>query len=82
MTLRLPDDTKCARIVLQITGPLARLHLRHVPSNWVITWTGIGPNIDVQVDEFRRVAERHGYMVEPGYSVEDWTARIKGMMKS
>src|SRR2546426_616500 len=43
VTLRLPDETKHARIVNVVVGPVGYLQLRHVPSDWVIVTVGHGP---------------------------------------
>jgi hypothetical protein len=82
MTLRNPDDTKNARIVVHIAGPVARLHLRHVPADWVVFTTGHGPDLVADVEKLRRRAERNGYKVEPGYIVEDWNPKITGARNS
>jgi hypothetical protein len=82
VTLRFPDDTNRARIVLMIVGPIPTLQLRHVPSDWVLGRTGVGPNVAVSVAEFRAAAKRDGYRVEAGYAVEDWNPRIRGAMRS
>ncbi len=75
MTLKIPDDTKHARIVAQIAGPVSRLYVRHVPSDWVLFTTGHGPDLVADIENLRRPAERNGYAVEPGYTVEDWTPK-------
>jgi hypothetical protein len=82
VTFRVPDDTKYARIVVQIADPVSRLHLRDVPSDWVIFTTGHGPDLVADIEKLRRRAERNGYRAEPGYAVEDWDPRIQGAMKS
>lgn len=71
MNLKLPDDAKNARIVYQLIGPVRRLALRHVPSDWHITDVGVGPDVDSSVEELRGRAVRQGYAVLPGYQVED-----------
>jgi hypothetical protein len=76
------DDTKHARIVLQSVGPVPTLQLRHVPSDSVFRRSGVGPDVAARVEQFRAAAERRGYTVEPGYSVEDWNPRIMGALRS
>lgn len=71
MTLKLPDDSKNARIIYQLIGPVRRLALRHVPSDWHITDSGVGPDVASSVEELRGRARRQGYAVEPGYATED-----------
>ena len=71
MTLQLPDDAKTARIVYQLSGPVRRLALRHVPSDWHITDVGVGPDLVASVEELRGRARRQGYVVAPGYTTED-----------
>lgn len=71
MTLTLPDDSKNARIILQLVGPVRRLQLRHVPSDWMIEAQGVGVDLDASVATLRSRARRQGYAVEPGYVTED-----------
>jgi len=72
VTLKLPDDTKHARIVHMFSGPIQRLQLRHVPSDWVLYSEGKGPDLLRNVKELRRAAVKHGYVVDEGFAVEDW----------
>jgi len=71
VTLKIPDDTKHARIVVQIAGPVSRLHVRRVPSDWVLFTTGHGPDLVADVEKLRQRAVRNGFTVEPGYRIED-----------
>lgn len=82
MTLQLPDESKHARIVHQFVGPVQRLHLRHVPSDWVITSAEIGPDATASIEELRGRAKRQGYTVDSGYIVEDWREITEKMMRS
>jgi hypothetical protein len=82
VTLKIPDDTKHARIVVMISGPVSRLHVRLVPSDWVIFTTPHGPDLKSEVKKLRRRAERNGYTVELGYRIEDRKPKIGGMLKS
>jgi hypothetical protein len=82
VTLKIPHGTKHARIVVQIVGPVMRLHLRHVPSDWVIFTTGQGPDRVASVEKPRQRAERNGYSVEPGYTIEDGNPKIAGSPRS
>jgi hypothetical protein len=77
-TLHLPDGTKHARIVLVIVGPIPRLQLRHVPSDWVLRRMVVGCDVAESVERFRQSAERHGHRVGRGHTVEDWNPRIAG----
>jgi hypothetical protein len=81
-TLRLANDEKRARIVRQIVGPVERLQLRHVPSDWLIYAMGIGPDPAASVERLRRAAVRRGYVVEEGVTVEDWNPKVRRMMRS
>jgi len=72
MTLKLPDETKHARIVHVFAGPIQRLQLRHVPSDWVLHSEGKGPDLADNVESLRRRAIRQGYVVDEGFAVEDW----------
>ena len=76
MPLRLPDDTKHARIIHMLVGPVQWLQLRHVSSNWVLTSLSLGPDLASSVETLRRQAMRRGYVVDEGLTVEDW--RNKG----
>jgi hypothetical protein len=71
MPLDLPDDTKHARIVKMFVGPVQRLQLRHVPSDWVLHSEGKGPDLAASVEALRRRAKRQGYVVDEGFTVED-----------
>jgi hypothetical protein len=82
MTLSLPADTKSARIVHTLVGPVQRLQLRHVPSNWVIHSEGKGPDLAAFVEVLRRRAVRQGYVVDEGYDVEDWRTITEKVMRS
>lgn len=79
MTLRLPDETKHARIVNVVVGPVGYFQLRHVPSDWVIVTVGHGP---ANAARLRQAARRRGYAVDERVEVEDWNSTIAGMMKS
>jgi len=54
----------------------------HIPSDWGIFTTGHGSDLVAEVEKLRRRAERNGYTVEPGHSIEDWNPKIAGMLKS
>jgi hypothetical protein len=82
VTLKFPDDTRLARIVVMISGPVSRLHVRHVASDWVIFTTPHGPDLKAEVKKLRRRAERDGYTVEPGFTVEDRKSKIGATLKS
>jgi hypothetical protein len=82
MTLSLPTDEMRARIVCQITERVEHLQLRHVPSDWLIVSMSRGSDITATVDRLRRVAERRGYVVGDGMTVEDWNQRIAAMNPS
>jgi hypothetical protein len=69
-----------ARIVCQIAGPVERLQLRHVPSDWVIVNVGRGPDLIASVERLRQVAILRGFVAEDGVTVEDWNSRIEGML--
>jgi hypothetical protein len=72
MTLSLPDSVKHARIVVQIVGTCSHLNLRHVPIDWVLDVAPIyGYDIFKNVARFRGEKILDGYVVEPGYTVED-----------
>lgn len=82
MSIPVPDTTKRARIVHQIVGPTSSLHLRPVPSGWVIVSIGRGLDLAASVGKLRRAAVRRGYEVEAGFVTEDWNPIVAGMMKS
>jgi hypothetical protein len=82
LTLKILDDTKHARIVIQIVGPVSRLHVRHVPSDWVLFTIGHSPDLVADIEKVRQCAERNGYTVEPGYKIEDRNPRIDGALKA
>jgi hypothetical protein len=71
-TLKPPDDNKRARIVHQLIGPVQRPQLRHVPSDWVLHSEGKGRDLAVCVEALRRRAIRQGYIVDDGFTMEDW----------
>jgi hypothetical protein len=78
VTLTLPDATKNARIVFQSLGPVRRLALRHVPSDWHLVSAGIGPDLAGSIEELRRLARRQGYAVAPGDATEDLRGKKSG----
>jgi hypothetical protein len=80
MPLTFPVDTKHARVVVVLVGPIQRLQLRHVPLNYLIYSTGYGGDREAGVERLRGQSERRGYTVEPAYAVEDGNARIRKMM--
>jgi hypothetical protein len=82
MTLSLPKSTRRARIVRQIVGPVESIQLRQVPSGWAIYSMGRGADLVATVKRLRRAAERRGYAVEDEVAVEDWSPRIRAMMRS
>jgi hypothetical protein len=82
MTLRFPNNEKRVRIVHQIVGPVEYVQLRHVPSDWLIYSTGREPSLAATVKRLRRAAERRGYVVEDGVTLENWNPKIRGMMQS
>jgi hypothetical protein len=77
-----PNDEKRARIVRQIVGPVERLQLRHVPSDWLIYSMNVGPNLAASIERLRRAAKRRAYVVEEEVTHEDWNPKIRGMMQS
>jgi hypothetical protein len=83
MTLRLPNEVKHARIVVQIVGPCSYLHLRHVPSDWVLEVAPIyGRVIEKNVARYRGELVHDGYFIEPGYSIDDQRELFERMMRS
>jgi hypothetical protein len=71
VTLKFPDDSKRCRIVFQLIGPVRRLQVRHVPSDWLFTSQGCGADVAASVEELRGRARRQGYLVDEGYATED-----------
>jgi hypothetical protein len=58
------------------------IQLRHVPSNWLMHSRPVGPGLTKTIALLRRAAERRGYIVEDGVTVEDWNPKIRGMLRS
>jgi hypothetical protein len=72
MTETSSNDHKRVRIVHQLVGPVQRLHVREVPGDSVIHTSGVGPSVEESVKVLRLLVKSYGYVVEPGFVVEDW----------
>jgi hypothetical protein len=81
-TLRLANDEKRARIVRRPVGPVERIKLDHVPSDWLIVSIGRGSDLTAKFERLRRAAIRYGYVVEEGVTVEDWNPKVRRMTRT
>ena len=81
MPLKLPADTKLVRIAHQLVGPIQRLEVPPVPSDWVLYSSHKGSDLLTSVKELRRLALSQGDDVDDGSTVED-RRPITEMMRS
>ena len=65
---------KRARIVVTHSGPIQRVQLRHIPSDWLIYSTPTQLNVEATAARIRTYSARKGYMVDEVVAIEEGPA--------